>query len=91
MGVLIIMLLGAGFALGDWIRIPGSGYGPLMALCCVLPVVGFSTLWVMGDAPRHKQSPVLWGLVTFFVIWPVGLLRYVILGRNEPPIATSHQ
>jgi len=83
LALLVFFLVSGGLLAGDWIRWPGSGQNPLVALFCAIPIVLISTFWVVQDAPKHNSSPLIWGLITFFVVWPVGLLLYLIFGRNN--------
>lgn len=80
--LVVLLLIGIGLPVGDLVGLPGEGQAPLVAVCCIIPLAVASTLWVMGDAPRHGQPALLWGLITLLVVWPVGLLIYLVFGRS---------
>lgn len=66
---------------GGIIRWPSIG-SPFLTLICYLPLAFFVSLWVMQDAQRHRQPGCLWGLISMFVLFPVGTIIYLIFGRD---------
>lgn len=65
-----------------------SAFAGLLAFVMLLVWIG-GTVWVLIDARRNSsQSAVLWGLVVFFGA-VLGLLLYVLLGRDRVAGATD--
>lgn len=67
---------------GGIIQWPGSGSSPVLALLCYFPAATLATLWTFADANQRRKPGCLWALVSFFGLFPVGFLAYVLLGRD---------
>lgn len=82
LAILALLIFGVGgIALGDLISIPGSN-GGFVALCCVFPMAVYCTWWTYNDAQERRKPALLWALVTFLGVFPIGFLVYLFVGRN---------
>ena len=72
------------------------GVTPLMLLISglVLAVVGivvtiFLGLWTYHDAKERSHEPALWTLLVLFVPLPIGIILYLVVGRNKEGQSTG--
>ncbi len=79
--VILIAVVGAGAAMAGHMSEEEAvlifGIGGSIFGCLQLIVGGILAWWMAKDAAAKGQSPVLWGLLGFFLTW-IGLIIWLI-------------
>jgi len=72
------------------------GVTPLVLLISglVLAVIGitlavFFGMWIYNDAKERSDNPILWTLIVLFVPMLIGLIVYLLVGRNKTAESTN--
>jgi hypothetical protein len=79
--VVTVLCIGLSSA-GGVIQWPGSGSSPVVAALCYFPAAMLASVWTFTDANSRRKPGWLWALVSFFGVFPIGFLVYVLLGRS---------
>ena len=54
-----------------------------------IALVTFVGLWTYNDAKERTDDPALWTLLVIFIPMPIGLMVYLLLGRNKTGESTG--
>ena len=61
-----------------------------LALAVVgIAIVVFLGLWTYNDAKERTDNPSLWTVIVLFATMPIGLIIYLLLGRNKTGQSTG--
>jgi len=83
----IITINGYRLTLSEAIELLGMTPFVLIASALILAVVAitlvvFLGMWTYNDAKERTNEPTLWTLVVLFVPMPIGLIIYLLAGRD---------
>ena len=87
MGSITIQLFSYRLTLTEAVEMFGMTPLVLIISALVLAVVGISLavflgMWTYNDAKERTDNPVLWTLIVLFVPMPIGLIIYLLAGRD---------
>ena len=61
----------------------------LLLAAVAIALAVFLGMWVYNDAKERTDDPILWTLVVLFVPMPIGLIIYLLVGRDAAKQSTN--